>query len=175
MAAAQSSHGRASGRLCLMVEEDPSITLNAPKERLLNDFEVRVSVSPIHNYLEGRLFTVKKVHYQMVEANNPLNKALRLEYVQRMSTHMLQDKTIIWMNETNINLYWSAHPRKSSSWPANCGRFTWVKRFKCSRDLRHHYFQVVKWSRLRGAFRSQSAKDWLADMLQHLPQGSTHK
>ena len=34
-------------------------------------------------------------------------------------------------------------------------------------------FQVVKWSRLRGAFRSQSAKDWLADMLQHLPQGST--
>ena len=33
-------------------------------------------------------------------------------------------------------------------------------------------FQVVKWSRLRGAFRSQSAKDWLADMLQHLPQGN---
>ena len=91
--------------LCLMVEEDPSITLNALKERLLNDFEVRVSVSSIHNYLEGRLFTVKKVHYQMVEANNPRNKALRLEYVQRISTHMLQNKTIIWMDETNINLY----------------------------------------------------------------------
>ena len=30
--------------LCFMVEEDPSITLNALKERLLNDFEVRVSV-----------------------------------------------------------------------------------------------------------------------------------
>ena len=54
--------------LCLMVQEDPSITLNALKERLLNDFEVRVSVSSIHNYLylEGRLFTVKNVHYTTV-------------------------------------------------------------------------------------------------------------
>ena len=50
--------------LCLMVEENPSITLNALKERLLNDFEVRVLVSSIHNYLEGRLFTVN-VHYQV--------------------------------------------------------------------------------------------------------------
>ena len=72
--------------LCLMVEEDPPITLNALKERLLNDFEVGVSVSSIHNYLEGHLFTVKKVHYQMVEATNTQNKALRLhvEYVQRI-------------------------------------------------------------------------------------------
>ena len=38
--------------LCLMVEEDPFITLNALKERLLNDFEVRVSVLSSHNYLE---------------------------------------------------------------------------------------------------------------------------
>ena len=40
--------------LCLMVEEDPSITLNALKDRLLNDFKVRVSVLLIHNYLEGK-------------------------------------------------------------------------------------------------------------------------
>ena len=102
--------------LCLMVEGDPSITFNALKERLLNDFEVRVLVSSIHNYLEGCLFTVKNVYHQMVEANNPRNKALRLEYLQRISTHMLQNKTIIWMNETNINLYcWLCHTRKSSS------------------------------------------------------------
>ena len=88
-----------------MVEENPSIALNALKERLLNDFEVRVSVSSIHNYLEGRLFTVKKVHYQTVEANNPRNKALRLEYFQQISTHMLQNKTIVWIDEPNFNLY----------------------------------------------------------------------
>ena len=41
--------------LCLMVEENPSITLNALKERLLNDFEVRVSVSSIPQ-LPGRTF-----------------------------------------------------------------------------------------------------------------------
>ena len=95
--------------LCLMVEEDPSVLLNALKERLLNDFEVQVSVSLIHNYLEGRLFTVKKVHYQMVEANNPRNKALRLEYVQRISTHMLQSKTIIWMELQPASELWSLY------------------------------------------------------------------
>ena len=41
--------------LCLMVEEDPFITLNTLKERLLNDFEVRVSVSSI-TQLPGRTF-----------------------------------------------------------------------------------------------------------------------
>ena len=103
MAAAKCSQKRDA--LCFMVEEDPSIMLNALRERMWNDFEVRVSISSIHNYLEGCLFTVKKVHYQMVEANNPRNKALRLEYIQRISAHMLQNKTIIWMDETNINLY----------------------------------------------------------------------
>ena len=88
--------------LCLMVEEDPSNTLNTLKERLLNDFEVRVSVSSIHNYLEECLFTVKKVHYQMVEAKNPRNKVLRLEYVQQISTHMLQNKTTVWMDKQTL-------------------------------------------------------------------------
>ena len=64
--------------LYLMVEKDLSVMLNALKERLVNDFEVRVSVSSIHNYLEGRLFTVKKVHYQMVETNNPRKKGAKI-------------------------------------------------------------------------------------------------
>ena len=125
------------------------------------------------NYLEGRLFTAKKVHYQMVEAHNPRNKVLRLEYIQQISTHMLQNKTIIWMDETNIDLYCQCTQGR-----APAGQRA-VVALPGSKGPNVHVigtitnFQVVKWSRLQGAFRSQSAKDWLADMLQHLPQGST--
>ena len=86
---------------------------------------------------------------------------------------MLQKKTIIWMDETNINL----HFRRTRG-RAPAGQRA-VVALLGSKGPNVHVIgaitnsQVVKWSQLRGAFRSQSAKDWLADMLQHLPQGST--
>ena len=84
-----------------MIEEDQGITLNALKERILADFQLNVAFSTIRNYLEGRLFTLKKVHYIAAGAN----KALRVEYVQAISARMQDNKTIVWMDETNVNLY----------------------------------------------------------------------
>ena len=91
--------------LSAMVENDPLNMLNALRGRMLTDFQVAVSVSTIHNYLEGRLFTLKKVHFVMEAANSPRNKALRLQYVRSVSGHMQENKTIIWTDETNLNLY----------------------------------------------------------------------
>ena len=116
---------------------------------------------------------IKNVYHQM-EVNNPRNKALRLEYVQLISKRMLQNKTIIWMDETNINLYCRrtrgrapAGQRAVVALPGSKGSNVHVIGVLTN-------FQVVKWSRLQGAFRSQRAKDWFANMmLQHLPQGST--
>ena len=88
--------------ICGMIEEDQEITLKALKERTLADFQLNVAISTIHNYLEGRLLTLKKVHYITADANNVRNKAtLRMDYVQAISAHM-QDKTI-WMDKTNVN------------------------------------------------------------------------
>ena len=158
--------------ICGMIEEDQGITLKALKERILADFQLNVAISTIHNYLEGRLLTLKKVHYIAADANNARNKALRVEYVQAISAHMQENKTIIWMDETNINLYC-----RRTQGRAPAGQRTAVALLGSKGPNVHVIgaitnFQVVKWSRLRGAFRSQSAKDWLADMLQHLPQGN---
>ena len=66
--------------ICEMIEEDQGITLKALKERILADFQLNVAISTIHNYLEGRLLTLKKVHYIAADANNARNKAaLRVE------------------------------------------------------------------------------------------------
>ena len=56
--------------VCQMIEEDPAITLKAMKERILADFQLNVAISTIHNYLEGRLLTLKKAHYIAADANN---------------------------------------------------------------------------------------------------------
>ena len=94
-----------------MIEEDQGIALKVLKESILADFQLNVAISTIHNYLEGRLLTLKKVHYIAAyandanDANNVRNKALRVEYVQAISAHMQNNKTIIWMDETNVNLY----------------------------------------------------------------------
>ena len=85
---------------------------------------------------------------------------------------MQDNKTIIWMGETNVNLYCQrtqgrapADQRAAVTLPGSKGPNVHVIGAITN-------FQVVKWSQLWGAFRSQSAKDWLADMLQHLPQGN---
>ena len=92
--------------ICGMIEEDQGITLKALKERILADFQSNIAISTIHNYLEGRLLTLKKVHYIAADANNARNKAaLHVEYVQAISAHMQDNNTIIWMDETNVNLY----------------------------------------------------------------------
>ena len=156
--------------ICRMIEEDQEITLKALKERILADFQLNVAISTIHNYLEGRLLMLKKVHYIAADANNARNKALRVEYVQAISAHMQENKTIIWMDETNVNLYY-----RRTQGRAPAGQRAAVA-LPGSKAPNVHVigvitnFQVVKWSRLGGAFRSQSAKDWLADMLQYLPQ-----
>ena len=59
--------------VCRMIEKDPAITLKAIKERILVDFQLNVVISIIHNYLEGRLLTLKKVHYIVADANNAEN------------------------------------------------------------------------------------------------------
>ena len=88
-----------------MNEEDWGITLKALKERILADFQMNVAISMIHNYLEGQLLMLKKVHCVAADGNNARNKALRVQYVQAISAYVHDNKTLIWMDEMNVNLY----------------------------------------------------------------------
>ena len=135
--------------ICGMIEEDQGITLKALKERILVDFQLNVAISMIHNYLEGRLLTLKKVHYIAADANNARNKAaLRVEYVQAISTHIQDNKTIIWMDETNVHLYCrrtqgraSANRRTAVALPGSKGPNVHVI------GAKNTNIQVIKWSR----------------------------
>ena len=130
--------------ICGMIEEDQGIILKALKERILVDFQLNVAISTIHNYLEGWLLMLK-VHCIAADTNNVRNKAaLPMEYVQAISGHMQDNKTIICMDETNVNLY--------------CRRTQAAIALMESKDPNVHVigaitnFQVVKWSRLEVHF-----------------------
>ena len=147
--------------ICGMIEEDQGITLKALKERILADFQLNVAISAIHNYLEGRLLTLKKVHYIAADANNARNKALRMQYVQAISAHMQDNKTIIWMDETNVNLY--CRPTQGRA-PADQRAAVALPGSKAPNV---HVigaitnFQVVKWSRLEVHFGRKARRTGL--------------
>ena len=88
-----------------MIESDPTLTPRQLSERTLLELEVLVSPSTIHNYLQGKLITIKKAHAIPATMNKDANKELRRQYVQRVSQYMTDGKTIIWMDETNRNLF----------------------------------------------------------------------
>ena len=156
----QSSHGRVSGRPVLNSRGRSVHYTQRTEERLLNDFEVRMSVSSIHNCLEELLFTLKKVHYQVVEAHNPQNKALRLECVSADKyAHVCKTRLSSgWMKQT-----------------LTCIVSVPEEELQLASELWSLYLdQKGPNVHMIGAITNfKVTKDWFADMLQHLPQGST--
>lgn len=69
------------------VEEDCQITLRQLQIKILNHFReiTSISIPTISNYLNGKCFSVKKVHYEPQNMNNENNKALRRSYVRQLN------------------------------------------------------------------------------------------
>ena len=73
--------------------------------------------------------------------------------------HMQDNKTIIWMDETNVNLYCRRTPERAPAGQRAAVALPGSKGPNVHVISAITNFQIVKWSWLRGAFRSQSAKD----------------
>ena len=140
-------------------------------DRTLPEFGVHVSPSTIHNYLQRKLITLKKAHAIPATMNTDANKELRRQYVQRVSQYMRDGKTIIWMDETNLNLFCRRSQRI-----ARVGERA-VMALPTSKGPNIHVicalsaYQMIYMTRRRGAFKSDTAKAWLLEMLENLPLG----
>ena len=85
-----------------MIESDPTLMLMRLSDKTLAEFGVAVSPS---TYSQGKLMTLKKAHAIPATMNTDCNKELRRQYVQRVSQYIREGRTIIWMDETNLNLF----------------------------------------------------------------------
>lgn len=94
------------------IENDCSISLVQLKAKIFQTFQKTISTTTIGNYLCNRMYTFKKIHWEPETMNNERNKRMRKEYVEALSTYIQNGRQVMWIDETNFNLFC----RK------NCGR-----------------------------------------------------
>ena len=92
--------------LVLLVEEDNQLTLKQLSSKIFILFGIQVSIAKIHNYLANRVITLKTCHVEPSTMNSDENKQRRKMYVEKISESMLYNKHLIWMDETNLNLFY---------------------------------------------------------------------
>lgn len=55
--------------------------------------------------MTGRLYSLKKVHVEPATMNNEVNKRKRATYVNTLNRYIQQGRQVIWLDETNFNLF----------------------------------------------------------------------
>lgn len=93
-------------RMLEWVEQDCSLTLVQLKQRLEAEVNgLSISTTSVANYLEGEMFTIKKVHWEPSTMNSASNKELRRSFVLRLNEFIQQGRQVVWIDETNFNLF----------------------------------------------------------------------
>ena len=87
------------------VEENALISLSDIVRKLEFETGVRVSISTAHRVLEGRLYSIKLARMEPVTMNSVVNREKRMVYVNRLLAFQGNGKKIIYMDETNVNLF----------------------------------------------------------------------
>lgn len=154
------------------VEENPYITLKEIGVKFAIETGITVSTNTIHKYLEGQMYTVKKALPQPVTANSEINKRKRKEYVDKIMNRTGMGKTVIYIDETNVNLFL----RRSQA----CARKGFRPAVKCapSRGRNIHILGgisqhgMVYWERRRGNYRKEDCNEWLRRMLRTITEPS---
>ncbi len=147
------------------LSENCTLTLKELVEKLRQQYNIICSQQTVSNHLDGRMFTVKKVHLQPAGTNEPQNKRKRQEYVERILDKVAQNKTVIFIDETNVNLFCKRM----------CGRAARGRRATRkdpnSRGANLHIIGaignagLIYWERKRGSYKGDNACDWLRTML----------
>ncbi len=87
------------------LEENPQLNLRSIRNRIEYEMEVEASEQRVSNRLDGRLMTLKQMHYEPMEINSDDKKLKRREYVAQLMHLTAANKTIIFMDENNLNLF----------------------------------------------------------------------
>lgn len=158
-------------RIIEWVEEDCSQTLKSLREKVSGEFNVRICLSTLGNYLEGRLFTLKQVHKQPVTMNSNENKMLRAHYVRTLNDYIQQGKQIVWIDETNFNLF--CRRCRGRSRVGNRA----VQLLPAARGPNIHLIGgmsaagIVAMDRRRGSFNAGAANEWILQLMQQWENG----
>lgn len=149
-----------------MIEDDPTLTMKKMQAAILREYHLTVSTMTISNYLNGQLYSIKKLHHKPQNMNLMENKIKRKSYVQELNAYIQEGRQIMFVDETNFNLFIR---RKT-------GRSRVGTRAVCtlppSRGPNLHLIGAItnngllKITTNRGSYTWQKANEWFAGLLE---------
>ena len=87
------------------VSENPLITLKEIQDKIQAKYDLTVSTTTIHKHMEGNFYTVKKIRFEPANMNCEENKTKKAYYVSRLMEESENSKTIVYIDETNCDLF----------------------------------------------------------------------
>ncbi|XP_036343375.1 uncharacterized protein LOC118752589, partial [Rhagoletis pomonella] len=148
------------------VEEDPTITLKNIAVKVQAELQKDISKSSVANYLDGRLYTIKNVHNMPANMNSAVNKNKRAEFVTALSGYIQQGKQIVYLDETNFNLFCRRTKGRARSGTRA------VLTLPPSRGPNVHLIGAISTSGVlsmetrRGSFKKESAAEWVRGLFE---------
>ncbi|KAG3109715.1 hypothetical protein PI124_g5825 [Phytophthora idaei] len=131
-------------------------------------FDVSVNRETVRRALDARSFTVKKLHRDVVNRNNPIDKQKRSDYVIKFYAALANNKRVFYLDETNFNLWcsggrgWSARGRRAvQNGVASKGKNIHVIAVISSTGLAYQESQF-------GSFTAELANEFIRRFLRHI-------
>ncbi|POM65440.1 LOW QUALITY PROTEIN: hypothetical protein PHPALM_18844 [Phytophthora palmivora] len=95
------------------LRDDPDLTLRYLVDVSERETGVKVTPQTVKKHVGGSCFTLKQMHKEPQYMNTISNKPKRREYLVKLQEYQSMGKIIIYMDETNFNL-WSSRARGHS-------------------------------------------------------------
>lgn len=142
-------------QILLWIEEQPMLTLKRIKERIFQEFHKILAPTTISNALQGRVYC-GKVQPTLEDFNSIDAKIKRREYLQAFGDYMALGKDILFLGETNFNIYCR---RRQKRFPSTMAAPSIHLKAAISEK---GIFQI---NYRRGSYNALSSKEWLENLL----------
>ncbi|XP_029654645.1 uncharacterized protein LOC115228125 [Octopus sinensis] len=147
------------------IEADPQITLKECAEKIQNNHSISVSVTTVKNWLDGELISLNTCRPIVANVNSLENKEKRIHYLDCLSKAKSTGRTLIWIDESNYNLYCTRKEGRSK-----IGSRSLVLTPN-SRVTNLYCISAMSASTLlnfqckRGSYREEDYKEWMKELI----------
>ena len=148
------------------IERVPSVTLAELTALTRSTFGVSVCVNTMKNWLDSELISLKNVRPLVHNVNSQENKAKRAQYLESFLNYRAAERTLIWIDETNFNLYCRRREGRSKIGSRSCVVLP------NSRGSNLHCIGAMTNSRMllfttrRGSFKYPDFNEWIEQLIE---------
>jgi len=147
------------------LSENPLLSLTQIKQKLAVEERLTVSITTIHKKLDGQFYTLKKVIAEPVAMNSVINKDKRATYVRTLMTVIGENKRLIYMDESNCNLFLRRSQGRSRRGTRCCVKVATARGSNVHVIGAISQTGLVFWERQRGSFTKDKCCEWMRRLL----------